>query len=152
MLLLVFQLGSSRFALEARAICEVAPYARLEPLAQVPAFVAGLFDFRGEMVPVIDLRHLVQGEPCKRHMTSRIMLVDYPLPGGTQRLLGLLAEQVTETIKADPDDFTRTGVHVEDTPYLGDIARDEQGMIHLLRPGQLLPEAVCMQLFAPESA
>ena len=152
MLLLVFQLGSSRFALDARAVSEVAPYARLEPIVHAPAYVAGLFDYRGELVPVVDLRHLVQDEPCTRHMTSRIMLVDYPLPGDEHRLLGLLAEQVTETIKLNPDDFAPTGVHVEDTPYLGDIARDEQGMIHLLRPAQLLPEAVCRQLFAPEPA
>ncbi len=152
MLLLVFQLGTSRYALKAQAICEVAPYARLEPIAQAPAYVAGLFDFRGELVPVIDLRHLVQGQDCNRHMTSRIMLVDYPLPGGGQRLLGLLAEQVTETLKVNGDDFTSVGVHIEDTPYLGDITRDEKGMIHLLRSTQLLPEAVCRQLFTPEPA
>ena len=152
MLLLVFQLGPSRFALEVQAIREVAPYARLEPIAHAPDYVAGLFDFRGELVPVIDLRRLVEGQACRPHMTSRIMLVDYPLPTGGRRLLGLLAEQVTETLKLDPERFTSAGVRIEDTPYLGDIARDEQGMIHLLRPEQLLSPAVCDLLFAAESA
>lgn len=152
MLLLVFHLGSSRFALEARAIIEVVPYARLEPIAHAPEYVAGLFDYRGDLVPVIDLCGLVQHQACCRHMTSRIILVQYPLPGGGQRLLGLLAEKVTETLKLDPDDFTRAGVHIEDTPYLGEIARDEQGMIHLLQPAQLLSPALCAQLFPPESA
>lgn len=151
MLLLVFQLGSSRFALDVRAIAEVVPYVKLEAIAQAPDYVSGLFDFRGELVPVIDLRHLVQGQPCSRHMTSRIMLVDYPLPGGAQRLLGLLAEQVTETVKQDPDTFSDAGIRIGDTPYLGDIARDEQGMIHLVRPEQLLPPAVSTQLFAAET-
>jgi chemotaxis-related protein WspB len=152
MLLLVFQLGSNRFALDAQSIVEVAPYVKLEAIAHAPDYVAGLFDFRGELVPVIDLRRMVQAQACKRHMTSRIMLVQYPLPWGGQRLLGLLAEQVTETIKLKQDTFSSAGIHIEDTPYLGDIARDELGMIHLLRPEQLLTRTVCEQLFAPEPA
>lgn len=152
MLLLVFQLGSNRFALDAQSIVEVAPYVKLEPIAHAPNYMAGLFDYRGELVPVIDLCRMVQDQACNRHMTSRIMLVQYPLPWGEYRPLGLLAEQVTETIKLDRDDFASAGVHIEDAPYLGDIARDEQGMIHLLCPEQLLSRTVCEQLFAPEPA
>ena len=152
MLMLVFQLGASRYALDVRGISEVAPYARLEPLARAPAYVAGLFDFRGELVPVIDLCRLVGDVACKAHMTSRIMLVAYRLPGGEQRLLGLLAEQVTETLKLDPASFTDAGVRVDDTPFLGDIARDESGMIRLLRPDQLLSPAVRDLLFAAEES
>jgi chemotaxis-related protein WspB len=152
MLLLVFQLGSIRFALGAQAIVEVAPYVKLEPIAHAPDYVAGLFDYRGELVPVIDLRRMVQAQACNRHMTSRIMLIQYPLPWGERRPLGLLAEQVTETIKVDQDAFASAGVHIEDTPYLGDIARDDQGLIHLLRPEQLLPSTLCERLFSQEPA
>jgi chemotaxis-related protein WspB len=152
MLLLVFQLGASRFALDARAIVEVVPLMKLEPIAHAPAYVAGLFNYRGELVPVIDLRQLTRDQPCSPHMTSRIMLVNYPLPGGRQRLLGLLAEQVTETIKREREAFTANGIHIHDTPYLGDIAQDEQGMIHFLQFEQLLPAAVCELLFSPDAA
>ena len=150
MLLLVFQLGTNRFALDVQAIVEVVPYVKLEAIAQAPDYVTGLFDYRGELVPVIDLRRMVQAQPSNRHMTSRIMLVQYPLPSGDLRLLGLLAEQVTETLKVDEDAFTSAGIHIQDTPYLGDIARDELGMIHLLRSEQLLPRSVCEQLFTAE--
>ncbi len=152
MLLLIFQLGSSRFALDARAIVEVVPLVQLEPVAHAPGYIAGLFNYRGELVPVVDLRSLTQDQPCTLHMTSRIILVHYPLPGGGQRLLGMLAEQVTETIKRDRDAFSSSGIRIHDTPYLGDIARDEQGMIHFLQFDQLLPTAVCELLFPPDVA
>lgn len=152
MLLLVFQLGDSRFALDVHAIVEVVPFVKLEPVAHAPAYVGGLFNYRGEMVPVIDLRRLVQEQPCTPHMTSRIMLVRYPLENGELRLLGLLAEQVTETMKRKREDFTASGIRIHDTPYLGDIARDDGGMIHYLEYDQLLPDTVRDLLFDEDAA
>lgn len=151
MLLLVFHLGTSRFALDVRAIVEVVPFVNLEPVAHAPSYVGGLFNYRGETVPVIDLRHLVQEAPCVSHMTSRIMLVRYPLAGGEQRLLGLLAEKVTETLKRKREDFADAGIRIHDTPYLGDVARDDRGMIHYLEYDQLLPDEVRDLLFEEEA-
>lgn len=152
MLLLVFQLGASRYTIDAHAVVEVVPLLQLEPIAHAPAYAAGLFNFRGELVPVIDLRGLVQEQPCSEHMTTRIILVRYPLPDREPRLLGLLAEQVTETLRRDREDFQSSGIRVADTPYLGDIAKDEKGMIHYLEFRQLLPAAVCDTLFPSDAA
>ena len=46
MLMLLFQLGNSRYAIPAREVVEVTPRVRLEPLARTPGYVAGLLNYR----------------------------------------------------------------------------------------------------------
>lgn len=122
------------------------------PLRERRPIPRGLFNYRGEPVPVIDLRELVQSEPCEQHMTTRILLVKYPLQNQEPKLLGLLAEQVTETVKHDENNFQHAGIRITDTPYLNEITQDQYGMIHFLEFEHLLPLEVQQLLFAPDAA
>ena len=92
MLVLTFQIGSDRLALDLRQVCEVVPRVQLRRPAGSPGWLAGLFVYRGRVVPVIDLHHLLRAGECPAHLSSRIILV--PLPGEKDTLLGLLAAQV----------------------------------------------------------
>jgi chemotaxis-related protein WspB len=152
MLLLRFQLGELRFALEARQIAEVIPLVALEPVPRSPRFVAGLVNYRAQLVPVIDLCELIQQRPCTQTMTSRVLLVDYPLSEEKTRLLGLMAEQVTETFKCKPDALGPSGVRVPETPYLSRVLRDGTGVIHLVELEALLPDRVQQLLFHQDAA
>ncbi len=64
MLFILFQLGSDRYALPAGQVAEVLPLVALKALLGAPAGVAGLIDYRGTAVPVIDLSALALGRPA----------------------------------------------------------------------------------------
>lgn len=51
-----FVLAHERYAIESRFIHEVAVLESLTPLPCVPAFVLGIVNLRGEMLPIIDLK------------------------------------------------------------------------------------------------
>ena len=53
---LVFALGEERYAVPSEQVREVRALDRLTPLPSAPAFVAGLTNVRGRVVPVLDLR------------------------------------------------------------------------------------------------
>ena len=53
---LEFGLASERYALEARHVHDVQPLRDLAPLPCTPAFLRGLVNIRGRLVPVIDLK------------------------------------------------------------------------------------------------
>lgn len=55
---LVFALGEERYAFPRTQVREVRPLAQLTSLPGTPAFVAGLANVRGRIVPVLDLRPL----------------------------------------------------------------------------------------------
>lgn len=148
MLYLLLRLGNDGYALDARRIVEVVPMVNLKPLPHAQHYVAGLFDYRGQLVPVIDLCQLTGHRACRAYLTTRIVLVEYPDSKGTMHTLGLLAEGVTETIKIKDSDFQDGGIRLPAAPYLGELTKTEQGLVQLIEIEQLLPRELQDNLFA----
>src|SRR2546425_5637953 len=105
MLFLLFQLGKDRYALAASRVVEVVPLVALKQLPQAPKGVAGIFNYRGRPVPALDLSALTLDHPASERLSTRIIIVNYPDAGGTDHLLGLIAENATEMLRKDTKDF-----------------------------------------------
>lgn len=148
MLFLLFQIGNDRYALDASRVAEVVPFLALKKIPQAPKGVAGLFNYRGLPVPAIDLSELTAGVPAAEHFSTRIIVVNYPDDTGRRRLLGLIAERATETVRRDSKDFVDAGVTVHGAPYLGPVMMDKQGVIQWVQEQRLLPDNVREALFA----
>jgi chemotaxis-related protein WspB len=152
MLFLLFQLGNDRYALEAKRVVEVIPLVSFKRLANAPAGVAGFFNYRGEAVPAIDLCSLTLGQPSSERLSTRIIIVHYPDSGGRPRLLGLIAEKATQTIRRETTEFTFTGIQTKAAPYLGPILVEGDQVIQWLHEDRLLPENVSRPLFHTQLA
>jgi chemotaxis-related protein WspB len=138
MLLLTFSAGGATYALEAGEVREVVPALALRPVPLAPAFVAGLLRYRGRNVPVLDAGLLLGGPPVPRLMSSRIILVDYPWPEGQARLLGLLAEGATDTLRLAEEELAAPALAVPEAPYLGHLAQAQGRLVQRLKPAELL--------------
>jgi chemotaxis-related protein WspB len=147
MLLLLFQIEQERFGLDVTRVIEVTPLAVLKKAPAGAAHVAGLFNYRGSIVPVIDLSCLLQGRPSRPHLSTRIILVDYTGSDSAHHILGLMAERVTETVAFRKEDVRSPGIGFDSAPYLGDIIMDNQGMIQHVLVEQLLPRWLQESLF-----
>ncbi len=147
MLMLLFQLGSNRYAIPVADVVEVAPRVMLENIDRAPDYVAGLFNYRGVLAPVIDLCCMIQGRRCADSFTSRIVMVNFPLIAGGMRTLGLLAEQVTETCELEAEQFWSTGLQIAASPWLNDAAYTGKTLVQKIRVADLLPAPVQDQLF-----
>jgi len=147
MLFLLFQLGEDRYALDTGRVVEVLPLVGITPIPKAPAGVAGLFNYRGAPVPAIDLSQLTMARPARSRLNTRIVLVHYPDGRGKTRLLGLIAEKVTETVRRDPADFVASGVTTDRAPYLGPVATDARGVMQWIDVEWLLPASVRDVLF-----
>jgi chemotaxis-related protein WspB len=148
-LLLVFRLGIDRYALDASQILEVLPLVEMRPAPQAPPGIAGVFDLRGRMVPVIDLSALVFGWPAGRCLSTRVIIAGYKDPAGEIRPLGLIAERATDTVARRLSDFVDSGMAHDGAPYLGPVARDAEGLLQLIDVDRLLPDPVRDALFKP---
>ena len=73
--------------------------------------------------------------------------MNYPDATGAKRLLGLIAEKATETLRREPGDFVASGVKSDGAPYLGPVAHDARGLIQWVEVDKLLPAAVREVLF-----
>lgn len=147
MLFVLFQLGRDRYALEAARLAEVLPLVRLKALPQAATGIAGVLDYRGVPVPVVDLSALALGRPAASRMGTRILVVRSADHRGEARLLGLIAEQATETLRCEPGEFVPAGVASAGAPYLGPVKVSAQGMIQWIALDRLLSQAVKEALF-----
>jgi chemotaxis-related protein WspB len=152
MLFLVFELARERYVLDVRQIAEVLPLVGIKPLPQAPPAVAGIFNYRGAPVPVIDVSQLTLGRAAERRLSTRIVLVHYPGADGQTRLVGLIAERATQTVSRDEADFVASGVTNEGAPYLGPVATDARGLLQWLDARTLLPASVRDMLFTRPKA
>jgi chemotaxis-related protein WspB len=146
-LFLVFQLGGERYVLEAADVAEVLPLVAIRPIPGAPAGIAGVLNFRGRPVPVVDLGQLALSRPTQHRLSTRIILVHYPAAGGEKELLGLIAERVTETVRRERSDFAPPGVTSPGAPYLGPVASDAKGLLQWVVVERLLPEPARAALF-----
>lgn len=149
MLFLVFQIGQSRFALEAGRVVEVVPFLEFKPIAQAPRGIAGVFNYRGRPVPAIDLSYLASGSVAAERLSTRILIVNCPDAYGNLHLLGLVAEHATEIVRRSAEEFTDPGVRISAAPFLGPVMMDASGPIQLIYEDRLLPAPVNDFIFNP---
>ena len=147
MLFLLFQIGKDRYALDAPQIVEVLPLINFKRIPNAPQGIAGVFNFHGAAVPLIDLTELALGRPSHAKMSTRIILIHYQRESGQKHLLGLLAEHVMETIKLAESDFVDCGVAAGGAPYLGSVLTSKDAIIQRIESSRLLPQELREQLF-----
>lgn len=138
MLFLLFQIGENRYALDTAAVVEIVPQVALKRLPSLPTGVAGVLDYHGAPVPVLDLSALTEGTPAGRRFSTRLILVRADHGPRPAVLVGLLAERATGTLRREPADFVDPGLSVPGAGYLGQITRDEEGFVQCVRLENLL--------------
>ena len=143
MLFLLMQLDGNRYALDIRQVAVVLPLVDLRGVPGAPAAVAGIIDYGGAPVPVIDLAQLLANRPAHRRLGTRIVLVQY----AERHVLGLIAERATETVRRDAAEFQPSGITRSEPPHLGPVALDAAGPLHWLDVGRLLPAPLADSLF-----
>jgi chemotaxis-related protein WspB len=136
MLALTFQVGPDRVAVNVSRIREVVPRVRLSPVNGAPSWIAGVFVYRGRVVPVVDLHRFTGVGECPLHLSSRIILLPYPV-NAPDSLVGLLATQVAD-IREIPITHRQTESGSQDSPGLGQAYPDGAIILRILDPDSLL--------------
>jgi chemotaxis-related protein WspB len=146
MLCLTFEISENKYAVEAQEVMEVVPPVNLTAMAKAPDYFSGRFNYRGVIVPVIDLRSLMMGFRSKILLSTRIIIVNYPVDGKVY-LLGLLCERVMDIIRIKEDDLQTPGYVTEEASYLGKLINLRTGIVQLVTIHDLLPAFVRKNLF-----
>lgn len=141
-LLLLLTVGEQLYALDTENVVEVIPQVMLRPVSGAPPHQSGVFNFRGRVVPVVDVTQLLAGRACADHLSSRIIMVRSGAGPGEPALVGLLAERVTDTLLKPLSSFQAAEGAASQRACLGGVALDERGLIQLLLSEPLAAEAL----------
>jgi chemotaxis-related protein WspB len=137
MLALLFKLGAARYALDLGGLTAILPNSRIRQIPHAPPEVAGEFNWRGRMVPVIDLRRMFFGQDCEGHLTTRLIV--FPWRGKTQGYnVALRAEGITDTLQYLKSDIQPPSVSDIERPGLVGMLIAGEQVIRLLDPQTLV--------------
>ncbi len=125
MLIILFKLGQRRYGLDSQRVVEIVPAMPVREVPGTPPAVKGIFEYRGKILPVIDLCQLTLGCPAEVFLSTRYIVVEADSEKG--HLMALLAEKVTDTLTVADDAWLDPGLRPPDAPHLGRLVRDERG-------------------------
>jgi chemotaxis-related protein WspB len=147
-----FQLGEGQYALPLRDLVEVLPLLSMREAPHAPDYISGIINYRGHVVPVLDLCQLALGRPCRERMSTRLLVLRSQLAGRTDRLLALMVERAVSEVQLDPATLKPSPLRIDETPYLKGLAASASGLLQLVDISQLLQEEVAALLYPEEVA
>ncbi len=151
MMLITFHIGQERYATQVDSIIEIIPMVNMEKIPLTEKYVKGIFNYRGDPAPVLDLCLLYAGVPCEERMSTRILVINFKDKNNNLHILGLIAEKVTESLNMEIEEFKTSGINVENAPFLCGVANDEKGLIQLVDTSKILPAHIVDTLFSQTS-
>jgi purine-binding chemotaxis protein CheW len=134
---LVFRLGDQKFGLPIRAVTEVTMLPeKLTRLPKAPAFVEGVMNLRGQVIPVVDQRRRFLGDAASGNR-RRVVVVSL---GDIQA--GFVVDAVSEVLRV-PANALRAAPELgsEGTRVFDRVANLGEGMILIVEPRELLDRA-----------
>jgi chemotaxis-related protein WspB len=151
MQLLTFTVAGQAYAIESRRVVEVLPLVPARPIPHTPAYVRGIFPYRGRLVPLVDLGlRLADLVPTER-LSTRVIVVEPASPGAgigqPAARLGLVAENVISIGSAEDADADLPALDLPDAAFLGRILRIGGRTVQILDVDRLLPPELAAGLF-----
>jgi purine-binding chemotaxis protein CheW len=145
--LVSFKVGNEEFGLDILKVQEIIRLRDLTRVPNMPDFVDGVINLRGQVIPVIGLRRRFGIDPAEADKRTRIVVAEV-----NRNILGFVVDEVSEVLRVESDT-------VEPPPRLGNVDRKyvqgigkiEDRLLIVIDPSLLFDDGECAA-FAPASA
>ncbi|HRC73632.1 MAG TPA: chemotaxis protein CheW [Candidatus Competibacter sp.] len=146
---LTFSLAGEEYGVDILKVQEIRGWAPVTKVPNAPAFVRGVMNLRGAIVPVIDLRLRFNLESVEYTKTTVVIVVTVQSASGS-RIIGTVVDGVSDVLNLNVADIQPapdfgTAVHTE---FISGLVTVEAGMVMLLDVDRLLSVE---EMFALES-
>ena len=132
--LITFQIADQTLGADIMAIREIRTWSKMAPLPNSPAYVCGVANLRGVVLPVIDLSSRLgwaQAEPSDKHVVIVLQHRD--------QLKGILVDSVSDIVTVRPEDVQPVpDVSGAASEFLQSIATIEGRMVMMLALDRVL--------------
>ena len=127
--IVVFELGAERYGVDIATVYEIIRYQPITAVPRAPAFVEGIINLRGRIIPVVDLRARLGLTTSEMTKATRIVVAE---TAGTR--VGLIVDGVSEVLMVSGDAVEPTNELVAgvDAASLRGIAKLGERLIILL--------------------
>ena len=126
---LTFRLGDEEYGVEILKVQEIKGYSTVTPIPNTPAYLKGVMNLRGTIVPVVDLRTKFSMEEATYNQFTVIIVVTVGA-----KVMGLIVDAVSDVLNIPKDDIQPTpdfGGQV-DARYINGMAKASDKLVVLL--------------------
>jgi purine-binding chemotaxis protein CheW len=143
---LTFTLGDEQYVVDILKVKEIRGWENLREMHDVPEYIKGVLDFRGVIIPVIDLRIRFGIEDVEYKATTVIIV----LSDGDENMMGIVVDAVSDVLSVKQSEMKKApslGSKINTDYMLGMVTHDD-GMIMLVDSDRLVDKE---DLEVPES-
>jgi len=137
-LLLQFSAAGQLFVIESTQIVEIIPLVELTQVPSTANYIAGIFNYRGDLIPVIDISFLLFQKPAKELICTRIIITETE-HHENKYYTAIIAEKVNQTITACKADMKQHNLANNDSPYIRNVFKYNNENIQLIDINKLVP-------------
>ncbi len=132
-----FAVGKEEYGLRIEEVQEIVRMPEITRLPQTAAFIKGVINLRGHIVPVIDMRERFKLENVDYNETTRVIVVRID-----EKLTGLIVDNVSQVIEMETSE-------IEDAPdivtgrsreFIAGIGKINEQMIIIIDTAKLLTD------------
>lgn len=142
----IFNLAGTEYAVSINNILEIGHPQGITPVPNVPDWLLGITNLRGDVLSVMDLRTFLGLEPLGFEGSGRMLVVRLG-DGASLMATGLIVDRVNEIQYLTVDEITPPAAHIEDeiTPYMQGVYEHEDRLLVVLSLDRLLTSAEMQQ-------
>jgi purine-binding chemotaxis protein CheW len=138
MMVVIFQVAEEDYGVETLLVREIIRYQPARPLPAAPIWLEGVIDYRGKVVPVVNLNRRLGRAVREADASTRIIIYE----GGGSRLWGLQVDGVSSVVQVGREQLenTKDAWQPKGVPqrWLAGLARLEGRSVALLNMEQVL--------------
>ncbi|MCW8347144.1 chemotaxis protein CheW [Vibrio sp. ZSDZ65] len=132
---LTFWLGQEYYGIDILTVQEIRTYGQVTAIANMPAYIKGVMNLRGVVIPIVDMRIKFKLSDITYHDMTVVIILNID-----ERIVGIVVDSVADVLLLDtvdvqpPPDFASA----LDTKYIKGLASQNELMLILIHINKLM--------------
>ena len=122
--ILVFTIDGLDYAILLNVARRVIHAVEIRHLPKAPDIITGVINVNGEIIPVADIRKILNLQPKEIHPDEKLIIADTG-----RRIISILVDAVTGITEIDSNKITEAAANIAFTSLLKGVAKTENGLI-----------------------
>jgi purine-binding chemotaxis protein CheW len=135
---IVFNLGEERYGVEISQVKEIILPTQITRIPNVPCYIEGVLNLRGQIAAIINLRKKLGKDPKKNDENTRIIVIEL-----NDAIVGVMVDSVSEVkylSSHNIEEIPRFLALKDDSRFLKGVGKLEDGLLTLMDLKELFSE------------
>ncbi|WP_026895159.1 chemotaxis protein CheW [Clostridiisalibacter paucivorans] len=134
----VFKLGKEEYGIDIMNVKEIGPYKESTKIPNSPSFIEGIINYRGEVIPIINLKKRFKLKEKEIDGNTRIIVINLG-----EKQIGFIVDEASQTARLSDEDIDPTPDIVAgiDRRYITGVGKLDERLIILIDLEKVLTES-----------